>query len=509
MALVTFINYRRQRSFLTACAAAAGLVLVQSPARAQSVEEAFGSNFRAQPPITQSTPSNLSSNALRRWNQIAIDATGLDHTPVVPPENRVSGEQLGPGRSSRAMAIIHIAMADVVSAITQRFGSFTRVGARQVVASQEVAIAYAAHDTLAALFPSQAPRFAEFLAADLAANREREPAVTNGRELGKRAAAAILTRRANDGVATPEPVVGPEGHPTSNLPGHWRKDPVSMIPLAIGGHWGECIPFVLESVIPFRTPPPPAMESAEYTAAFNEVKRLGGDGITTPTERNAEQTFVGLFWAYDGTPSLCAPPRLYNQITMQIAQQRGLDTPDLARLLALVNVAMADTGYAAWESKYHWDFWRPVGGVREADPGTGPTGAGDGNPATIGDVSFMPLGAPASNLMGPNFTPPFPAYPSGHAAFGGALFQILRTFFGTDELPFTFVSDEFNGVTRDNAGNVRPYIPRSFTTLSQAEEENGQSRIYLGIHWSFDKTEGIVQGRRIADYVSQRIYRPR
>ena len=100
-----------------------------------------------------------------------------------------------------------------------------------------------------------------------------------------------------------------------------------------------------------------------------------------------------------------------------------------------------------------------------------------------------------------NFTPPFPAYPSGHAVFGGALFQTLRRFYRTDDIAFTFVSDEFNGVTLDNEGNPRPLLPRSFTSLSQAEEENGQSRIYLGIHWSFDKTEGIAQGRAIADWV--------
>jgi hypothetical protein len=94
--------------------------------------------------------------------------------------------------------------------------------------------------------------------------------------------------------------------------------------------------------------------------------------------------------------------------------------------------------------------------------------------------TFSPLGAPASNLGGPNFTTPFPAYPSGHAGFGGALFQILRRFYRSDTISFTFVSDEFNGVTLDNNGNVRPLIPRSFSSLSQAEEENGQSRIYLG-----------------------------
>jgi hypothetical protein len=118
------------------------------------------------------------------------------------------------------------------------------------------------------------------------------------------------------------------------------------------------------------------------------------------------------------------------------------------------------------------------------------------------------MGAPASNLHGPNFTPPFPAYPSGHAGFGGAVFEILRKFYGTDRIAFTFVSDEFDGVTADNTGVVRVLAPRSFSTLSEAEEENGQSRIYLGIHWSFDKTEGIAQGRRVADWVFQHALAP-
>src|SRR6185436_19540668 len=99
-------------------------------------------------------------------------------------------------------------------------------------------------------------------------------------------------------------------------------------------------------------------------------------------------------------------------------------------LLALLNVAMADACIAIWESKYYYDFWRPITAIREAEPGTGPTGLGDGNPDTMADLSFMPLGAPASNLSGPNFTPPFPAYPSGHAGLGGSLFQILRRFYG-------------------------------------------------------------------------------
>jgi hypothetical protein len=285
-------------------------------------------------------------------------------------------------------------------------------------------------------------------------------------------------------------------------------DPISQIPVALGARWSECRPFVMASASQFRAPAPPAIASPEYATAFNEVKRVGGDGVVTPTERTEEQTFIGTYWAYDGTPSLCAPPRLYNQITVHIAEQQGSDVVELARLLALVNTAMADAAIAIWESKYFYEYWRPVTGIREADAGTGPTGAGDGNPDTQGDPSFSPLGAPASNATGPNFTPPFPAYPSGHAGFGGALFQILRRFYGTDDIAFTFVSDEFNGTTRDNQGNLRPLLPRSFASLSQAEEENGQSRIYLGIHWSFDKTRGIAQGRQVADLVFENAFTP-
>jgi hypothetical protein len=84
----------------------------------------------------------------------------------------------------------------------------------------------------------------------------------------------------------------------------------------------------------------------------------------------------------------------------------------------------------------------------------------------------------------------------------------LRNYYQTDNIAFTFVSDELNGVTRDNGGNVRPLVPRSFSSLSQAEEENAQSRIYLGIHWRFDKTEGIAQGRRVADYVFTNAFTP-
>lgn len=453
---------------------------------------------------SQSIDSTSNNHWLMHWNEVAINASGIDHGPPLFGL-LATREQFGPVRAARAMAIVHIAIFEAVNAVFGGYESYIDLE-RAPKASARAALAQAAHDTLSALFPSQAATFAVELAQDLA-DIPSGAGKQSGIELGALAAAKILQIRQDDGSDHDEPLVGVD-FITSDAPGKWRQDPISLAPIAMGALWHNVAPFVMESATQFRAPPPPSMLSAEYAVAFEEVKRLGGDGDITPTERTEEQTEIGIYWAYDGTPSLCAPPRLYNQIATQLASQRGLDFMDLARLLALVNVAMADAGIAIWESKYFYQFWRPVTGIREADAGTGPTGLGDGHPSTIADITFSPLGAPASNLNGPNFTPPFPAYPSGHGGFGGALFQTLRKFFDRDDISFTFISDEFNGITEDNEGNVRPLKPRSFTSLSEAEEENGQSRIYLGIHWRFDKTQAIAQGRNVADYVFDRLFLP-
>jgi len=473
---------------------------------AQSFHDVFGPRINPAPSIpTNQAPKNA-LDSIHRWNQIAIDASGLDHTPVAPGELRTFGEQLGPGRASRAMAIVHIAIFDSVNAVLGGYQSYSGIPKAKGPISLDAAVAQAAHDTLSALYPSQAAKFDSFLAGDLAAVHSK-PQRNGGISLGRHAASAILELRNGDGSQIPEPRLGTT-YFTSDQPGYWRQDPIGLQPIALGAFWGQCRPFVLQSGNQFRVPPPPAMTSQEYADAYNEAMFVGGDGMHTPSTRTSDQSFIGVFWAYDGTPSLCAPPRLYNQITVHIADQMNLSTIQLARLLALVNTAMADTGIAVWDSKYFYNFWRPVTGIRESDPGTGPTGLGDGNASTTGDPTFVPLGAPASNLTGPNFTPPFPSYPSGHGGFGGAIFQTMRRFFGTDDIAFTFVSDEFNGVTKDNVGNVRPLMPRSFTTLSQAEEENGQSRIYLGIHWHFDKTQAIAQGNNVANYVFDHAFTP-
>jgi hypothetical protein len=459
--------------------------------------EAFGPRFEATHDEPRSRPRHR-EDLVRRWNEIALIADALDHTPVALGENRVFGEQFGPCRASRALAIVHVAIFEAVNAIAGGYQSYTGLPPAPPGTSMNAAIAQAAHDTLAALYPSQRASLDDLLADDLSQPPHGRPKM-DGIDLGERAAKAILDLRADDGSQHAEPRVGIE-YITSDEPGRWRQDPISQIPLALGTYWGKVTPFILQSGKQFRVKPPPALASPAYTAAFNELKLLGGDGVVTPTERTAEQTRIGIYWGYDGTPGLGTPPRLYNQIAVKIADQMGTNAVELARLLALVNGALADMGIAVWESKYVYDFWRPITGIREAQT--------DGNPATIRDRNYTPLGAPASNLDGPDFTPPFPAYPSGHAGFGAALFETLRNFYGTDHIAFTFVSDEFNGVTQDSDGTVRPRISRSFASLSEAEEENGQSRIYLGIHWAFDKTEGIVQGQRVADYVFQNAFAP-
>ena len=470
--------------------------------------DAWGLRYRVGPRGSQAPRKEyIGLDAVRRWNEIALNANALDHVPVAPD----GPEQLGPVRTARAFAIVHIAIFDAVNAIVGGYKSYTGLSSADKNTSMDAAIAQAAHDTLVELFPSQTDSFDARLAEDLS-KIHNGPAKKNGIDLGHRAAVAILTLRANDGSQHEEELYGSEYMPAAGL-GKWRQDPISQIPIALGSKWAELVtPFVLMAANQFPAPPPPALDTPEYAAAFNEVKNFGGcgddliacegefGGSVTPTKRSPEQTEIGIYWGYDGTPYLGTPPRLYNQIAVQIAEQKGTDTVELARLLALVNVAMAEAGLVCWGTKYKEEFWRPITGIREA--------ASDGNNDTEENLSWTPLGAQASNKVGPNFTPPFPAYPSGHATFGAAMFQTLRKFYRIDRIRFTFVSDEFNGITRDNQGIVRPFKPRTFKSLSEAEEENGQSRIYLGIHWAFDKTEGIAQGRKVADYVFEHAFTP-
>jgi PAP2 superfamily len=434
------------------------------------------------------------------WNEIALDTTAIDHTPN-PSDPSCFGEQIGPHRSSYALAIMHIAMFDAENAITNKYVSYSGIPPVSGNVSVDRAIAQAAHDTLVALYPGQTARLNAIFDEDIVTILGNQASIDAGATLGTQAAAAILALRQNDGSELPEPRVGDKCSPSDDTcfpankkPGKWQIDPISQLMVALGGNWPKVKPFVMTSSDQFRAPPPPppSLKNEAYKQAFKEVLSLGGDPAHgTNTSRTEFETFMSRFWAYDGTPGLCAPPRLYNMITRTIAlQQKMLALPEIARLFALVNVAMADAAIASWDSKYFYQFWRPVTAIREQS-----------------DPKFYPLGAPDTNTNGPNFTPPFPAYTSGHATFGGALFQILRQFW-PDATPFTFVSDEYNGKNKDINGQTRPLRPASFKSFSEAEYDNAQSRIYMGIHWQFDADQGIIQGNHVADYVFQHAFRP-
>jgi len=427
-------------------------------------------------------------------NRTANDFTGFDH-------GLNPGDQLGPGRSSRAMAIVNIAMFEAVNAIIRKYNSYLNLPIGSSNASKEAAIIQAMNDTLYELFPQQRPKLSSIY-NNLMNQIPNGISKTLGINIGKNSALTIWNLRQADPIYDTDQLIGlgPNDYHEGNTAGSWTKDPISNIPMAIGSKWADLIPtFAIANASVYRCPALPSLNSDYYTMSFDEVKSVGGDGINTPTTRSSLETFIGNFWAYDGTPSLCAPPRLYNQIVLQVALQYGIETLDLIRLLALVNIGMADAGISAWESKYYYNFWRPIGGIRDSP-------ASDSNPNTVEDPNWHPLGAPASNTNNVNFTPPFPAYPSGHATFGATIFQILRRFFGKDNVPFTFVSDEYNGITKDNNGMVRPYLPRSYNNFSDAEEENGQSRMYLGIHWNFDKTEGVVMGHKVGNYIFDNVF---
>jgi hypothetical protein len=418
-------------------------------------------------------------DAVLRWNDLALDATKLDHAVGG------SAHHPGPTKAARSLAIVHAAMYDAANSITNAYQPYRFSVSAPFGASVSAAVAAAGRDTLTAMYPSMQATFDAALAQDLAAI----PTVPaqQGAAIGHQIAALLLALRENDGSELNPPyTVNPN-------PGHWSPDPLHPTQEPYGVGSGLVLPFAIQSGSQFRPTPPPPLTSPEYTAAYQELLALGGDGTTTPTSRTVEQTEIGIYWGYDGQPGLCSPPRLYNQIAVQIAEERQNTEMQNARYLCLVNLAICDAATASWEAKYFYDFWRPVTAIRR--------GAEDGNPDTPGIPTWSPLGAPASNGGGTNFTPPFPAYTSGHATLGAAAFKTIERFYGTDRIPFTFVSDEFNGLTFDMNGQIRPVRPRHFETLSQAAEENGQSRIYLGIHWKFDKVKGIEQGTAIANYI--------
>jgi hypothetical protein len=435
-------------------------------------------------------------DAILHWNAIALQVVVNDHSGTVG-----AAENGGPTRTSWALAIVHIAMFDAVNAIDGSFEPYIPITQNSANgASKDAAIAQAARETLAALYPKQKvflDRELKHALHGIPANSGRE----KGLMVGFEAALNILAARDADGSADGNtPIYPPTNNPA--LPGEHVPDPLNPGQGLLTPGWGQVATFsgidVTDADV--RTPSPPALTHPDYTASFVDVLTLGGDGINTPTLRTAEETEIGLFWAYDGSQGIGVPPVLYNQIVRELAEQEHNSLIENARLFALANIAMGDAGIAAWDSKYYYNFWRPVVAIRNADL--------DGNNDTERFANWTPLGAPASNQSGNNFTPPFPAYPSGHATFGAAMFRTLQNFYGTDQISYRLKSDELNGETTDSQGTHRRAVVRRFHSFSAGAYENGRSRIYLGIHWQFDADAGIDQGVTIADFVFMELLKP-
>jgi Vanadium chloroperoxidase N-terminal domain/PAP2 superfamily len=428
------------------------------------------------------------------WNQVALDANRRDFSNV-PGTDKPSPEQGGPTLSSRAMAIVHLAMYDAHAGVVNSPAALPRYLSTPpspgAGANAAAAVAAAAHACLSALFPRQKAHFdSAHQAAGLGG-----AGLVEGHDYGLAVAQALLADRGAD------PGAGDNGYAASMHPCGHRPDPANPMQGYHAPFYGarsKCFAVTERHELDV----PPKRGTPEYETALKQVRGKGiAPGLmgTLPSmfsKRTVDQTLIGVYWAYDGPRELGTPPRLYNQIVREVAIAKGNTVDDNARLFALVNAAMGDAGVLAWDQKYIHDVWRPVVGVREHDTSMGPAASTPtSNINDNCDPNWLPLGAPASNSSDRDFTPPFPAYPSGHATFGGAALHMVRLFYGVPkgnykpDAVFTgaFVSDECNGVTRDNAGTVRPRHVRSFPNgLWQMIEENGFSRVYLGVHWSFD-----------------------
>jgi membrane-associated phospholipid phosphatase len=432
------------------------------------------------------------------WNQVSLDAAKTDFSSP-DPTARILPQQGGPTRTSRALAIVHLAMYDAYAGVCTGSTYLHYEGSEKPNTSElavaRIAVATAATLTLIALFSQQKDFFLKKHQEFLTGLNASEAIANTGLAWGNVVAQKMLASRQQDGSD-----VSDNAYVPSPLPGKHRPDPVNPTQGYLGPLWGKVQPFGIDRINE-RVPgtPPPALDSAEYATDYNEVYQKGSsqNGTRTPHE-----TSVGLYWAYDGARNIGVPPRLYNQVVRAIAQTYGSSEEQNAKLFAMVNVAMADAGIQAWHEKYKYNVWRPVLGIREADAEWGATGMGDGNCHTAGDPYWMPLGAPRTNQPAANaVTPNFPAYPSGHATFGTTALHLTQIFLGlSPEFEFEFVSDELDGESIGAGGAVRArYNPKM--TIARAIEDNILSRVYLGVHWQFDGREGERNGRAIAELI--------
>jgi hypothetical protein len=441
-------------------------------------------------------------------NDLALKLVAKDFSDGHKPNNA------GPTKTSRALAIIHLAAHDAYAKVTghlePQLGNLPHPpeGIGNDETTGTAALLGAGILAAERLYPD----FVQFISTQT--TRLTIGVNSEALNYGRQVACAWLDFRDNDGSSLPD-----MDNNFSLEPGRHRPDPINPKQMALGRTWGEVKPFALNSVVnDAPLAPPPALNSLEYALAFDQVIECGKKNIIERDSEFRRKAVVGIFWGYDGANLLGTPPRLYNQVVLEIPEFIALPHAGKIKLLTAINVAMADAGIAAWHWKYAYDLWRPVLGIREAEAGWGPSPSqdcgrnavpaqGDRNifRSRTGDPFWLPLGAPDSNPRKPpvqNGTPGFPAYPSGHATFGSACFEVAAALLckTPEEIVVQFVSDEFNGQTTDNTGNTRPRYVANFT-LRQAIEENKLSRIYLGVHWIFDATSGETVGKAVADKV--------
>jgi hypothetical protein len=292
--------------------------------------------------------------------------------------------------------------------------------------------------------------------------------------VGQQEAAGIIALRANDGSfpnPPPPPFVG------GTAPGEWRptesyvlgQPPPSFAPM-LAAWLADVTPFTLTSPSQFRPEPPPALTSCRYTRAYNEVKALGpfSNSVRTP-----DQTDLAYFWAANYIV-------VWNHALRDIASAQTLDIDESARLLALSNLAMADAGITAWDTKRHYAFWRPVTAIQQGDS--------DGNRRTDGDPSWHPL----------INTPNYPDYTSGAANVTGAVTGMLALFFRRDEMIFSVKTTNPLAVQQT----------RRYSRFSDAAEDVVNARIYEGIHFRFSDTTARRQGRQVAKWAFRHFLRP-
>ena len=500
------------------------------------------------------------------WHEVVLSVSALDHAPTPAASPSSYHEQFGPVRTSRAFALVHLAMFEAANAYeispAHQYKSYLNLKAPDFDKSQadlirSAAIVEAAYGTLSWMYPGlvnvglpagQSPdsdtsclastsspgpfglrRFYACSIQQLMSVQGGGKSVAAGLTFGRTVVAEIIRQRRNDGSNEVEPSWGADFVPV-NVPDasgnypvqQWQKDPVSGLNIALGGRWAAVNPFALTSTSEFRLLDSNSamtryglMEhDPKDWPSYKVVSEHGTDvRLNTPPGANMSSFpnlyYIAKFWAYDATAGLCAPVRLYNQIADSVLAKINLtNVADIARYYALINLAMADAGIAAWDSKYYFQFARPVTAIRAQQRREHPDSR----------ELWFPLGAQNTNSSQTyNITPPFPAYPSGHAVFGGALFGILRQYLASNG-SFDFRSDEFNGTNKDVYNFLRcvdgdtsqifcSKSGRSFT-IDCAERENADSRIWMGVHWMFDADDGIYLGNQVAYAAFNRILEP-